>query len=166
MSTPQVDGPTLRNIEYSLREPTTALSAAPTIQYRIPQQVFDKIHHACQTATSESGCMFVAFSTADLPTRDVFEQLICLYFDSFQPHFPMLHEPTFADADPHWLLILAMAAIGSNFLDRNKDEVFSGSLHEALRRILIFAVGLSESSYHFMTTNSVLGRESVVVADR
>lgn len=93
-------------------------------------------HETCVDQTSCDS----KFTSTDFPSKSVTESLICCYIDSFQPIFPFLHLPTLPSSNLHWLLLLAMAAIGSHFLEVGRLEVFTESFHEVIRRVTSFSV--------------------------
>jgi hypothetical protein len=76
------------------------------------------------------------FRNASFPTRQVVSRCILLYRDNFESILPFIHPATFDISSSHWLLILAMAAVGSHYLDIEHSEVFSIAMHEFLRRAI------------------------------
>lgn len=76
------------------------------------------------------------FHPVTFPPKSFIETLVGLYIDSFHPVFPLLHLPSLSDVDTHWLLLLAIAAVGSHYLKFESSEVFAGSIHEFLQRVI------------------------------
>lgn len=56
--------------------------------------------------------------------------------DYFQPVLPFIHPATFSAQTSHWLLVIAMAAIGSQYVELEDAEFYIIGLHEFLRRAL------------------------------
>jgi hypothetical protein len=75
-------------------------------------------------------------STA-FPTHAQIELYVQQYFARFNPVFPFLRKTTFEEESPQrWLLLLAVAAIGSRFVSGSRDSynILSGRLDAALDR--------------------------------
>ncbi|KAL9114091.1 MAG: hypothetical protein Q9227_001863 [Pyrenula ochraceoflavens] len=79
-----------------------------------------------------------SFSSTAFPPREFLEYLLGLYLQHQHPGLPFLHIPTISDQNLHWLLYLAMVAIGSHFLDCDGADVLLLSFHEVVRRILFY----------------------------
>lgn len=76
---------------------------------------------------------------AHLPSISVMNCFVQLYFEHFQPIFPMLHPPTFSMADTPWQLVLAFASIGCRYskaIERNSKREWADAFQEFLRRAL------------------------------
>ncbi|KAL4874490.1 fungal-specific transcription factor domain-containing protein [Aspergillus karnatakaensis] len=69
-----------------------------------------------------------------IPPSHVLNVWIQLYFERFHPVFPILHRPTFSAKRPHWLLVLAVAAIGAQFSALKDAYPCARALHELIRR--------------------------------
>lgn len=111
---------------------------------------------------STHGC-FVPFTGHALPSLDKMNVLVQVYMEEFHPVFPILHRPTFNGGKDHWMLVLAVAAIGSNFSKtlRSLDTFFM--LQEFLRRAIHIQVGAlstqgKEKRVHLTFAATFLGR--------
>lgn len=85
-------------------------------------------HHGLDS--NESGVESAAF-----PTYSQIERYVQQYFARFNPVFPFLRKATFEEGSPQrWLLLLAVAAIGSRFVPGSQDSynILSGRLDAAL----------------------------------
>jgi hypothetical protein len=56
--------------------------------------------------------------------------------ENFQPILPFLHQPTLDLSTTHWLLILALASIGSHYMESEDNELFVVAMHEFTRRAI------------------------------
>ncbi|OQV07725.1 Fungal specific transcription factor domain-containing protein [Cladophialophora immunda] len=81
--------------------------------------------------------VFKAYRPSEFPPKQALEGLLTNFFSHFGQTLPFLHEPTFTSALRHCVLLLPMMALGSCFLTGESSEVFSRSLHEFVRRLLI-----------------------------
>ena len=63
-----------------------------------------------------------------------------LYLESFQPIVPIFHVPTLDLARSHWIIPLAMASIGCQFLEMEDYGPFSSSIYEFLHRAILYEV--------------------------
>ncbi|OAP56871.1 hypothetical protein AYL99_08983 [Fonsecaea erecta] len=101
-------------------------------------EIYGKLHILYQRLCLDT-TMFKAYLHADFPPKQALEGLLPLFFAHFAQTMPFLHEPTFTAASRHCVLLLAMMAVGSCFLEGEHSEGFARSLLEFLRRFLIFA---------------------------
>jgi hypothetical protein len=85
----------------------------------------------CVTST-----FFSPFRAGDFPSLETISYFVDLYFENFQPILPFIHQPTFNLSRSHWLIILAIAAMGSHFAGFEDNEVFVVAMHEFLRRAI------------------------------
>lgn len=102
---------------------------------QIPQasytEIVDSFTHTCTSTTH-----YAKFYDAAFPSRQLLSLCILLYRDNFESTLPFIHPATFKISSSHWLLILAMAAVGSHYLDVEHSEGFSIAMHEFLRRAI------------------------------
>ena len=82
--------------------------------------------------------MWPTFDASEFPPQDLFEHLLGLYFASFQSTLPFLHPASFRVENTHWILILAMTAIGARYFGPNPTPALVDSLQEFLRRCLVY----------------------------
>ncbi|TVY27781.1 Zinc finger protein [Lachnellula hyalina] len=101
----------------------------------LPLHIYDEISEifslTCIASNHYSG-----FSSSSFPPLPLFNHFIQLYFDNFQSILPFTHPPTFDLSTSHWLLILALAAVGSHYLDVEDSRIYSAPIHEFLRRAI------------------------------
>jgi hypothetical protein len=84
--------------------------------------------------------LFRRFAQAELPSLRAMNGFIQLYFEFFQPTFPMLHQGTFDPAYEPWQLVLAVAAIGCRYSKLPASAELAKALQELLRRALVESV--------------------------
>lgn len=80
------------------------------------------------------------FESDRFPSLELLSLCFQLQFENFQPIMPFLHLATFDLSATNWLLILALAAIGSHYMTQNPNEQLSVCLHELTRRSIHMVV--------------------------
>lgn len=111
---------------------------------QLPVGIYDDILYAFnQTCITSS--YFPPFHSSDFPSQESLVLFVCLYNEHFQPILPFIHPVTFSLSNSHWLLILAMAAIGSHYANIENAEVLVVTMHEFLRRAINMVVSLLET---------------------
>ncbi|KAI0008806.1 hypothetical protein F4779DRAFT_628195 [Xylariaceae sp. FL0662B] len=69
----------------------------------------------------------VVFNPAEFPSQRGVTDLVQLYFDNFHPVFPLLRKSDFANkTSTHWILLLAVAAIGEKFIRSSRGPSDDG----------------------------------------
>lgn len=128
---------------------SAAISLAGNKQ--IPIEVYSEILHVFgQTCVKST--YFSPYNSGDFPSLESLGLFVRLYMEHFQPILPFIHPATFNLSSSHWLLTLAMAAIGSHYVDTEHVEVLVVSMHEFLRRAIhmmvsSLAISLLSSSH-------------------
>ncbi|OJJ50947.1 hypothetical protein ASPZODRAFT_57307 [Penicilliopsis zonata CBS 506.65] len=112
---------------------------------------YEKIYqHFLQLCRIENS-IFQPFESDYFPSAEVLSRFVHVYFDSFQPVYPIFHLPTFNPNRCHWLVTLAVVAIGCHVADIPETEECTMAFHEFLRRaiqmeaLLLNGVGLFHS---------------------
>ena len=80
---------------------------------------------------------FAPFQSDCFPSVTTVNACIQLYFEHFHRGFPLVHKPTFLGMglpQPHWLLVLAVVAIGSDYADVAESADLREAFQEFLRR--------------------------------
>lgn len=76
------------------------------------------------------------FVPTEVPPIPAFTTMLTLYRENFDPRvIPLIHHDFDSDAESFWVVKLAMAAIGSQYLE-TEDLEMTIALHEFLRRVL------------------------------
>ncbi|KAL7915557.1 C2H2 transcription factor-like protein [Trichoderma velutinum] len=102
---------------------------------QIPIEIYRDILHAfnqtCITSPYSS-----PFHSGDFPSLESLHLFVRLYNEHFQPILPFIHPATSNILSSHWLLVLAMAAIGSHYVNIEEVDVLVVAMHEFLRRAI------------------------------
>ncbi|KAF3800930.1 hypothetical protein GCG54_00010204 [Colletotrichum gloeosporioides] len=80
----------------------------------LPERVYETIKRNFEMLNTDSG-LCRKFTDKQLPPITTMNAFIQSYFEHYSHIFPMIHQPTFDTANVHWVLILAVAAIGCGF---------------------------------------------------
>ncbi|KAJ5832213.1 hypothetical protein N7474_000524 [Penicillium riverlandense] len=111
----------------------------------INSSVYDEIYHQFIMLCRNDNPIFPQFETDNFPSAQHCNQFIAFYFESFQAVYPILHLPTFDPNTCHWLLMLAVVAIGCNVANISETTQCAAAFHEMLRRALYVEVGWPSS---------------------
>ncbi|KAK0124407.1 hypothetical protein ONS95_009368 [Cadophora gregata] len=111
----------------------------------LPISVYDEItriyHLSCESST-----MFPNFYGDSFPSSRALSYFVHLFTQHFRPSLPFLHPATFDISSTHWLLTLAMSALGSQYADNESSGVLVVAMHEFVRRAIMMAIELDGSS--------------------
>ncbi|KAH9222808.1 hypothetical protein DL95DRAFT_285815 [Leptodontidium sp. 2 PMI_412] len=118
----------------------TTHRSGPTLDFEeLPLSVYDEISRMFHL-TCVSSAVYSNFYGDSFPTLQAISHFICLFTQHFRPSLPFLHPTTFDISSTHWLLILAMAAVGSHYADTESSGSLVVAMHEFLRRAVLTAV--------------------------
>ncbi|KAK5046624.1 hypothetical protein LTR84_007385 [Exophiala bonariae] len=108
-----------------------------------------------------------SFETSTFPSLANVNSCVALYFEHFHHNYPLVHHSTFGP-QTDWLLVLAVAAIGSNFLKVQHTVEIRDSFQEFLRRAVYhYANGSLDSSLDVAFAQArILNLISLTQADR
>lgn len=135
------------DISAQLRNDLNPSSGFPLIQeaeiftaseksYELEPPAYDKIRFTFLQLCCTENFVYQKFESETLPSAATLTNFIHAYFDSFQPVYPIFHPPTFNPNRCHWLVTLAVSAIGCHFADIPEIEQFTVTFHEFLRRAI------------------------------
>jgi len=79
-------------------------------------------------------------SSRGLPPLKLINCFIQLYFEHFQPFFPLLHQPSFDSSTLAPELVLAVVTIGCRYSKASGSDVCALALSELLKRSLMSLV--------------------------
>lgn len=102
---------------------------------QIPIEIYRDILHAFNQ-TCIMPPYLSPFHSGDFPSLESLSLFVRLYNENFQPILPFIHPATFNLLGSHWLLVLAMAAIGSHYANTEHVKVLVVAMHEFLRRAI------------------------------
>ncbi|KAH8660856.1 fungal-specific transcription factor domain-containing protein, partial [Tricladium varicosporioides] len=94
--------------------------------------------HCLRQTNQEQSC-FRPITNAVLPPLQAMECFVQLYFEHFQPTFPLLHQATFDPSTTPWILVLAVAAIGCRYSMIPESGKCANALQELVRRAIMLA---------------------------
>lgn len=104
----------------------------------LPERVYETINRNFEMLNTDSG-LCRKFTDKQLPPITTMNSFIQSYFEHYSHVFPMIHQPTFDTTDVHWVLILAVAAIGCGFSQLG-NTCTTFILQEFLRRSVSLCV--------------------------
>ncbi|KAL4878937.1 fungal-specific transcription factor domain-containing protein [Aspergillus karnatakaensis] len=94
-----------------------------------------ELHNAFQLAEAmQDRPTYPPFLQLRLPPAPILNAWVQLYFEHFHPLFPLLHKPSFNKPGTHWLLILAVSAIGALFSKFPQAHSCARAMDELIRR--------------------------------
>lgn len=102
----------------------------------IETSTYDEIYRHFLLLCRNDHPIFEEFESENFPTADECTRFIVVYFDSFQAVYPILHLPTFDPNHCHWLLTLAVVAIGCHASNIPETDQCTAAFHEMIRRAL------------------------------
>jgi hypothetical protein len=107
---------------------------------RIPIEIYSEVSRVF-SKTCITSTYFSPFHTGDFPSLEAMSRFVSLYVEHFQPILPFIHPATLNLSSSHWLLVLAMAAIGSHYAGV-EDVDLVVAMHEFLRRAISMTVSV------------------------
>lgn len=103
----------------------------PTFAIEAYEQIRQFMLRTCQRATTARS------PAATIVSRRHVDVYVQLYFEHFHPRLPFLHKPSFNPEKPNWLLILSVAAIGSQYskcaMQTHHYEIFQQTACDVLQ---------------------------------
>ncbi|PIG87085.1 hypothetical protein AARAC_004302, partial [Aspergillus arachidicola] len=77
--------------------------------------------------------LYVRFMDFSFPSQAAFESFIQLYYEYFDCQLSFVHRSVLEKQDTPWILVLAVASVGSKYTQLPKREQYSAMLTELLR---------------------------------
>ncbi|RAL00895.1 putative C2H2 transcription factor [Aspergillus ibericus CBS 121593] len=105
-------------------------------QYPLEPSTYHMIHNAFVQMCSTDNFLYPKFESNYFPDAKILSSFIYLYFDNFQPVYPIFHLPTFDLNKCHWLVVLTLSAIGCHFAGLQEQSECAPAFHEFLRRAI------------------------------
>lgn len=84
--------------------------------------------------------IYQSFGNPVLPSPEVMNSFIQLYFEHFHDTMPFIHKPSFDPSKEHWILVLAVAATGCRFSQVPRSDLYALKLTELVRRSIMVVV--------------------------
>ena len=115
--------------------------AESAIRWSIEESVYEAIFNCFLQLCYSDSSIFPKFECDAFPNAKMLARFIQFYFDRFQPVYPILHYPAFDPNKCHWVVTLAVLAIGSSFANIPGASVqLTAAFHEFLRRAIYIEV--------------------------
>jgi hypothetical protein len=92
----------------------------------IPEQASESLHRFYMSQHVEPTSVAI--------TQRILHAFVELYFEYFNPQFPFLHPSRLEDPELPWILLLATAAVGSQYSEIQGAEQYSMALCDLLAR--------------------------------
>ncbi|KAG5655591.1 hypothetical protein KAF25_003928, partial [Fusarium avenaceum] len=108
---------------------------------------YSHIYNAFRQTCIESS-IFPHYTSAHFPSRSLLDYCIRMFFDHFNPVFPLVHPQT-TNLNGSWILSLAVCAIGAQYSATTELDASVEPFHELLRRALVVQFENSEMSIPF-----------------
>ncbi|PWY95869.1 C2H2 transcription factor, partial [Aspergillus sclerotioniger CBS 115572] len=105
-------------------------------QYSLESSTYDMIYNAFVQICGTENILYPKFESNHFPDAKTLSGFIHLYFDNFQPVYPIFHFPTFDLNKCHWIVVLALSAIGCHFAGLQEQGECAPAFHEFLRRAI------------------------------
>ncbi|KAB8241519.1 hypothetical protein BDV35DRAFT_384851 [Aspergillus flavus] len=118
-------------------------------KFQIEPAMYDNIYQGFIQLCCTENFLYSKFENKNFPPREALSHFIGLYFDSFQTVYPILHGPTFNPNSCHWLLTMAVSAIGSYAAGIDEQDNCSAAFSEFLRRAIHTELLDCMLAYHF-----------------
>lgn len=87
--------------------------------------------------------IYQTFGSPVLPSAEVMNSFIQLYFEHFHDTMPFIHKSSFDPSKEHWILVLAIAATGCRFSQVPRSDLYGLKLTELVRRSIMVVVSQS-----------------------
>ncbi|KAL4866353.1 hypothetical protein BDV12DRAFT_173097 [Aspergillus spectabilis] len=97
---------------------------------------YDQIHDAFSRLCCTDNFLYPKFETHYFPDAQGLSNFLNHYFHFYHALYPIFHTPTFNPNKCHWIVTLALAAIGSHSASFCEQNGTAMGLHEFLRRAL------------------------------
>ncbi|KAG8356174.1 hypothetical protein FVEN_g5993 [Fusarium venenatum] len=139
---PDLDHINIQDIE-GLREST------------ITESTYANMYDSFENTCLESGIFTNEFTSSEFPPLAVLDYCTKLFFEHFNPIFPLVH-PNLTDLNADWILTLAICAIGSQYSATEDIDACVRPLHEFLRRVLVVRLQLENSEMNLALAQALV----------
>lgn len=103
---------------------------------KIESTTYNEIYRNFILLCRSENPFFEMFESENLPSAEDCSRYLISYFDSFQAVYPMVHLPSFNPNHCHWLLTVALVAIGCHSSSTPAADQHTAAFHELIRRAL------------------------------
>lgn len=102
--------------------------------HALEPSTYERIRSAFNQLCCVESILYPKFETDHLPSAETLSSCVDLYFVHFQPVYPIFHTPTFDINKCHWIVVLALSAVGCHFAGSQEQIECAPVFHEFLRR--------------------------------
>ncbi|KAJ0425509.1 fungal-specific transcription factor domain-containing protein [Aspergillus carlsbadensis] len=99
--------------------------------------MYDQLYDAFSRLCCQDNFLYPKFETESFPDARMISNFLQHYFQFCHHLYPMVHVPSFNPNKCHWILILALAAMGSHCAGVCEQNGTVTAFHELLRRALL-----------------------------
>ncbi|RDW62971.1 putative C2H2 transcription factor [Aspergillus mulundensis] len=107
-----------------------------TVDCNLEASTYDRIRDAFTQLCCTEHILYPKFETNNFPSAQALSRFLHHYFRFAHPLCPIIHTPTFNPNKCHWIVALALAAIGSHSANHCEQNGTATAFHEFLRRAL------------------------------
>jgi hypothetical protein len=112
----------------------------PRLVPDIDNQTYESLKSMYSVLCLNNQSIFKPLQSSPFPPVEDLSLAMQLFFHYFHPILPIIHRPSFNPNQCHWVLVLAIAAIGSQYVGSTKTSLDQFPIGEYLRRALIYEV--------------------------
>jgi len=125
--------------------------SVPLIETSTHHELYRNFLLLCRTDNP----FFEMFESDNFPSAQDCTGYLACYFDSFHDVYPIMHLPTFEPNRCHWLLVLAIVAIGCQTLVTHEAVRYRDAFHEMIRRAIYVEVSILSIHEVYLLTSPV-----------
>ena len=127
--------PRAKRATYSFPENSDYSGAASSSNSReyCTEDTYNAIANSFESLCQQGQFIQTRFDTSTFPSIGSINSCLALYFEYFHPTYPLIHLATFGSQTP-WLVMLAVATIGSTFIKSQHTIDIRDAFQEFLRR--------------------------------
>ncbi|KAJ4035838.1 hypothetical protein NW761_013820 [Fusarium oxysporum] len=100
--------------------------------HELPRQAVEDLNNFYKTQRRDSTLLVIP--------EDILHAFVELYFEYFDSQFPFLHPSRLEDPDLPWVLLLAVAAVGSHYSEIQGADEYNSALSDLLARAVELTV--------------------------
>jgi hypothetical protein len=120
-------------------------NSAPHASTTLTKPVYEKMQQNYTRLCLGEGVVFQCYTSSRYPDLSTLNTFVQLYFDNFDIVLPILHDQV-THINDHWILALAVCAVGCQYAEADEFSRTVEPLHEFLRRAIM--VDFTESKLH------------------
>ncbi|KAL3472953.1 hypothetical protein BJX99DRAFT_234439 [Aspergillus californicus] len=125
---------------------TKPLSDTP-VDCNLEPLTYNKMYEAFSRLCCTENFLYPKFETDSFPDAQALSNFLTHYFYFYHPLYPIFHTPTFNPNKCHWMITLALAAMGSHSANLCEQNGTVTAFHEFLRRAICVEKENSQAEY-------------------